>query len=196
MRQVRGPVLKSDENARQAAELIAAGYARTSWRYRMVSRIDRIDWREHVGLTIRKGGEKGPGVTEAMAADSYRRCVSRDTLEGIPSGVFKLIPLSDTAGYGFRAKTPAESDAIFAAEIERTAMRMVERAPAAPGNFLSGWWGGFRREHAQFDNAEDRERFMRLTMAHAHEIIRAGDVPCPTTIAAESVYTRQEETPK
>ena len=95
----------TDDPKSEAAQLIAAGYRRTSNKYRMVSRIDRPDWLVVLAKELRRSpaefyapGEPDPAETWC---DYYRRCLSRDTLERVDPDVFKLIPGSgwDPVGY-------------------------------------------------------------------------------------------------
>jgi hypothetical protein len=89
----------------EADKLIAAGYRRTSNRYRIVSRIDRSDWVEILARHLHRApadfyvpGEHSPS---ADWCDYYRRCLSADGFKGVTSEVFALIPGSgwDSTGY-------------------------------------------------------------------------------------------------
>jgi len=96
-----------------AQELIAKGYRRVSSRHRIVTRIDREDWKERLAADLGRSvadlyimGSNGgvPVVGRAVAGqwcDYYRRVMSRDKIEGVPEDVFKLIPSSchDPCGY-------------------------------------------------------------------------------------------------
>ena len=100
---------------RTAAELTALGYRRTSNKHRMVSRIDRPDWKEHLAAHLRRSvaelfivgtnAENGlPIVSDKVSGswcDYYRRCLSRDTLEGLPEATFRAIPSSGWDSCGF-----------------------------------------------------------------------------------------------
>lgn len=66
--------------------LIASGYARTSNRHGMVSRIDRPDWQEHMASIYPN--------SRPLGADFYRRCVSKDTLEGFSRDDVRKFPAS------------------------------------------------------------------------------------------------------
>lgn len=67
--------------------LVAAGYALTSNRHGMISRIDREDWREYMAKKHCAWDAEGEGMAwvdslgSRGAADHYRRVYSRDTLE-------------------------------------------------------------------------------------------------------------------
>lgn len=71
-------------------DLIKAGYRVTSRKHRMVSRIDRADWKEVMAKTHVNGMKWVLALGEGSAEDYYRRCISNDTLtvssiEGIPN---------------------------------------------------------------------------------------------------------------
>lgn len=89
----------------EAKKLIAQGYRRTSNRYRMVSRIDHPDWitilAKHLHRSPAELYVPGEDHVSATWCDHYRRVLSKDTLEGLPEEVFKLIPGSgwDPCGY-------------------------------------------------------------------------------------------------
>lgn len=85
-----------------ARQLIEAGYRSTSNRYRRVVRIDRRDWREEMGARHVQGfrGDPEENARTGMrwvaalghgAGDHYRRCMSRDALEGVPDHIFQAI---------------------------------------------------------------------------------------------------------
>lgn len=71
---------------RKKKKLSAQGYAVTSRKHRMVSRIDRPDWREHMAQSACPWDAKGEGMAwvaalgRAGAADHYRRCYSKDRI--------------------------------------------------------------------------------------------------------------------
>lgn len=82
-------------------QLKAKGYARTSNRHRMVSRIDRADWREHMAeraYPAKYGhADKGRAWVKAMgvrAGDQYRRVYTEDTIEGVPASIYNKLPNS------------------------------------------------------------------------------------------------------
>jgi len=62
--------------------LAEMGYRRVSNRFRIVSRVDRPDWKM----------DNGHGHT--LDADYYRRVVSQDCIEGVPGSAFVLVPNS------------------------------------------------------------------------------------------------------
>lgn len=88
--------------------LIASGYARTSNRYRMVSRIDRPDWKEHMASTHVGGMGWVNALGYRLAAYFYRRCLSKDNLEGLAPSEFKKFPASHMGPtkYAKRKETP------------------------------------------------------------------------------------------
>lgn len=71
-----------------------AGYARTSNRFGMVSRIDRKDWREHMASQHGGGMDWVKALGKKGAADHYRRCYSQDNLT-IGSAAQRLPPSAD-----------------------------------------------------------------------------------------------------
>lgn len=77
-------------------KLIASGYARTSNRYKMVSRLDRPDWKEHMAASHPDGMDWVNRLGDRNAADWYRRCLSKDNIEGISPSQFKKFPPSDS----------------------------------------------------------------------------------------------------
>lgn len=93
----------------EALRLAAMGYRRTSNRHRMVSRVDRPDWREymaqqHAPWDAERGTQDGPRWVRCLgegAADHYRRTHSEDNLEGLPPDVFRRIPGSNGDDTGF-----------------------------------------------------------------------------------------------
>lgn len=83
------------EHEEYAAKLIASGYRATSNKYKMVSRLDRADWRDymarkHAPWDIDEG-YKWIGAMGSYAIEFYHRVYSRDTIERLPSDVFALI---------------------------------------------------------------------------------------------------------
>jgi hypothetical protein len=102
-----------ERNQHDAAWYVSRGYRRVSCKYRMVARIDREDWREYLANRLQRtvaelclvgkaggGWQVGSDVT-SMWRDHYRRCYSKDTIEGLHSDVFRQIPSSsyDECGY-------------------------------------------------------------------------------------------------
>jgi len=80
-----------------AAELTVLGYRRISNKYRMVARIDRPDWVEHMAAqshrTVADYFVTGDNSYPAASwGDYFRRVYSKDKLEGLPDAVFKAIP--------------------------------------------------------------------------------------------------------
>ena len=102
----------ADHNER-AETLIAQGYCRVSRKFRIIARIDRADWIERVARAVGRRPDELCSVVvgrpDVMWADYYRRCLSKDTIEGVDPEVFKLIPLSDAGGVEF--VVPEEPDA-------------------------------------------------------------------------------------
>lgn len=74
-----------------ARRLTAMGYRRVSNRYRIVARVDRPDW---IPIATNSYGY-------FMGADHYRRCSSKDWIEGVPGMVYKHIPASNHDETGF-----------------------------------------------------------------------------------------------
>lgn len=83
----------------EATRLIESGYRCVSNRHRMVARIDRPDWREHMGREHTRGfrGDPQRNLEEGMrwvdllgagAADQYRRVFTKDTIEGVDKDVY------------------------------------------------------------------------------------------------------------
>jgi hypothetical protein len=90
-----------DSDYMEARRLIASGYCPTSNRYRMLSRLDRPDWLQHMAYLHTKGfpGSDAKNLAEGMrwatglgggAADFYRRVHSRDTIE-VNEAVFREV---------------------------------------------------------------------------------------------------------
>lgn len=84
--------MNQDEPLIIALRLIDQGYAVTSRRFCMVSRIDRSDWREWC---------KRKEIP--LDADFYRRCVSKDTIR-VSEAVRQLMPNSRDVYYDFKPK--------------------------------------------------------------------------------------------
>jgi hypothetical protein len=118
---------EDDFLAQQEAErLYASGYCPTSNRYRMASRLDRPDWKEHMSAQRVEGfpGDMDIHLKDAMdwanglgdgAADFYRRVHSKDTLRDIPEDVFRrLKKLTQGSGWGglneYRDVVPRETE--------------------------------------------------------------------------------------
>ena len=71
----------------------ASGYCITSRRSpTLATRIDRKDWREHMGAQHARGMEWVKALGN-QAADQYRRCFSKDTIV-VPGSWIKLLPNS------------------------------------------------------------------------------------------------------
>lgn len=89
----------------KAEYLTIAGYRRTSNRYRIVARVDREDWKEHMAAEHSPWSEEqGLAWVEGLgdsAADFYRRCISTDKLTIASEAEFRKIPGSnhDPIGY-------------------------------------------------------------------------------------------------
>jgi hypothetical protein len=95
----------------EATRLIESGYRSVSNRHRMVSRIDRPDWREHMARDHHRGfrGDPQRNLEEGMrwvralgtgAADHYRRVLSKDTVTMLPQDVFDAVRKAG-AGFGW-----------------------------------------------------------------------------------------------
>ena len=92
--------------------LIAAGYARVSNRHRIVSRIDRKDWKKHMAERMyppeyghtQKGYEWIDRIGDRAAANHYRRVYSRDDLSGFTREDFRKFPASDGGPTEFMSK--------------------------------------------------------------------------------------------
>jgi len=78
-----------------ASELIAKGYRRISIRHKMISRIDREDWREHLAKKLYCPITEGD--TRSCWEDYYRRGVSKDVIV-VSDEIIALIP---TSGYDY-----------------------------------------------------------------------------------------------
>lgn len=65
-------------------------------KYSMVSRLDRPDWKE-VMAGGHPGGMRWVNLLGTGAADHYRRCYSKDTLE-IDPAVYKLVKRAGSGG--------------------------------------------------------------------------------------------------
>ena len=90
----------------EANKLMAQGYRRTSSRHRIVSRIDRVDWKIHMAKShspwsLREGLKWVVMLGLESGPDHYRRCHSKDSIEGVNPEVFKLIKGSNWDECGF-----------------------------------------------------------------------------------------------
>jgi hypothetical protein len=90
----------------QAARLTSAGYRRVSNKHRIVSRIDREDWLEHLARKMRQAPadfilKDGTGRVSPAWCDHYRRIYSKDTITVSSEAVFRLIPGSGFDPVGF-----------------------------------------------------------------------------------------------
>lgn len=69
----------------EAERLVRSGYRQTSSRFRLASRIDRPDWKEHMASKhapwCAEEGMRWVELLGASAADHYRRVYSRDQIE-------------------------------------------------------------------------------------------------------------------
>lgn len=90
----------------EAVRLTASGYRCISNRHRMVSRLDRADWRDHMAREHTRGfkGDPDGNLEQGMkwvaalgggAADHYRRILSKDTIEQLPKDVYDRIKRDD-----------------------------------------------------------------------------------------------------
>lgn len=85
--------------AEAGAVLVRSGYRSTSNKFRHASRIDRPDWKE----VMAAGHPGGMGWVAGLgvgAADQYRRCYTKDTLEGLPDEVFQVVRRAGSHGWG------------------------------------------------------------------------------------------------
>ena len=91
---------------KEADELIAKGYCRTSNKYRNASRIDRADWVHFLAKDLRRAPADFyvPGEDHPTGGwcDFYRRVHSQDSVSNITPGVFVLLPSSDHNPIGYR----------------------------------------------------------------------------------------------
>lgn len=106
----------------EAERLVASGYRCISNTYRMVSRLDRADWREHMGREHTKGfrGDPRKNLEEGMrwvgllgpgAADHYRRVLSSDRISNVSPDVYAAVKkggqaLAAREGDEFRQRIP------------------------------------------------------------------------------------------
>lgn len=89
-----------------AARLRAQGYCRTSRRHRMVSRLDRPDWLQHMARQMGRAVAdfyRPNGEFSCQWEDHYRRCFSQDT-RTVSDEVFKLMPSSNEICQGYKEK--------------------------------------------------------------------------------------------
>jgi len=85
----------AETHGQMARRLIASGYRCSSNRHRIVSRIDREDWKEHMARkhapwSFQEGIEWVEGLGD-RAADHYRRVYSRDKIEDVPEEAYNLV---------------------------------------------------------------------------------------------------------
>jgi hypothetical protein len=85
--------------AEAGAVLVRSGYRSTSNKFRHASRIDREDWRD-VMAGSHPGGMGWVAGLGVSAADQYRRCYTKDNLEGLPEEVFKVVRAAGSHGWG------------------------------------------------------------------------------------------------
>lgn len=86
-------------------DLAASGYARISNRYTMVARIDRPDWKDVMASAHTRGHAWVASMGDRDAADHYRRCFSKDKIEGLPRSAYSKLPASSEGPRAFMAKT-------------------------------------------------------------------------------------------
>lgn len=77
-----------------AKDAAALGYRITSRKHRMASRIDRPDWQEAMAATHPSGKQWVDGLGLRLAADYYRRVISRDTIV-VPASWIGEVPNSN-----------------------------------------------------------------------------------------------------
>jgi hypothetical protein len=93
-------IVKIIENdPKEIDRMIALGYARTSRKFGIVSRVDRPDWGKAIP------GGKGKGADDE---DHYRRCYSGDKFELGPKLGMKF-PASRKVALGFVPKPPVDT---------------------------------------------------------------------------------------
>lgn len=98
-------------NASDISMLISQGYRRTSRRYGLVSRIDRLDWRDKVIECTHQTPKTLASSPPGMWEDFYRRTLSNDKLELGPTLGLKFPPSRwDAVGYVEKAKTNCGKD--------------------------------------------------------------------------------------
>ena len=84
------------------AEAKAHGYAITSRRHRLASRLDRQDWRDAMAQRHGPSGKDWVQVLgDRAAADHYRRCFSKDRIT-VPDGWLSQLPNSGDGPEEFR----------------------------------------------------------------------------------------------
>lgn len=91
----RAKTMRGKEQARLVETLIASGYCRVSNNHRIVSRIDRPDWREVLALELCPQDPYGAGIDRTYGsgmADFYRRGNSKDKLTIEDEMVFRRFP--------------------------------------------------------------------------------------------------------
>jgi hypothetical protein len=97
---------KDSEN--QAKSLAAQGYAIISRRHCMAARIEYANWcyvvaKHHCSWDESKGMRWVEMVGDKMAADHYRRCISKDRIT-VSEKVRKLMPKSGDCDFSYRFK--------------------------------------------------------------------------------------------
>jgi hypothetical protein len=96
----------TETHDQMARRLIASGYRAGSNRYRIVSRIDREDWKEHMARkhapwSFEEGMRWVIGLGDERAADHYRRVYTKDKIEGVPEEVYRAVKRAGNgAGWG------------------------------------------------------------------------------------------------
>lgn len=94
--------MTEEEIEREAQRLIASGYCPVSNKFRMLSRLDRPDWLEHMAFKQTGGfpGDPAKNQEDGLrwarglgpgAADFYRRVHSKDVLDYVPDAVFRKV---------------------------------------------------------------------------------------------------------
>jgi hypothetical protein len=95
---------------------IAGGYRTVSNRHRIIARIDREDWREHMAALHVEGfpGDRQGNLARGMkwvkalgdrAGEHYRRCISKDTIGGVPLRTYDEIQAAGNNLNEYRPKT-------------------------------------------------------------------------------------------
>lgn len=116
--------LTESECTAEAQKFTAQGYRKISNKYRIIARIDCENWVDIIYEEAFK--HRKPGICDAVkaiydgidphdlgfskdlaileaksAADHYRRCFSKDSIEGVDYRTFKLIPTSNWNDTGY-----------------------------------------------------------------------------------------------
>jgi hypothetical protein len=89
----------------EGERLAASGYRAVSNKYRMIARLDRPDWLEHMARqytpwSFEEGMRWATGLGEG-AADHYRRVYSKDVLENISIEDYNTVRRSGGASHGW-----------------------------------------------------------------------------------------------